>query len=155
MKVFISYSTDDIKLVHQIANYIKPHAEVFYWHNSKVPGQESWPSIFQWIDESDIVLAVITDKTVSRAMSVGQEIGHSKAKCKTIIPMVSPDVQNSDLGCLSGITYQPILRDNPGPALKVIEKLIMGKKQRLEIQQSVLIFGGVLFLIWLASTNKA
>ena len=30
-------------------------------------------------------MAVITDSTVSRAMSVGQEIGHAKAKDKTII----------------------------------------------------------------------
>lgn len=154
MKVFISYSTDDISLVHEIVNYIKPHADVFFWDKSKVPGQEAWPSIFKWIDQSDIVLAVITDRTVSRAMSVGQEVGRAKTFNKTIIPIVSPDVAPSELGFLSGITYQPIERDNPGKALQAIKQVILSKKQEIESQQAILLVCGILGLVWLVSSNK-
>ncbi len=151
MKVFISYSTDDITLVRQIADYIRPHADVFYWHKSKVPGQEAWPTIFKWINQADLVLTVITDKTISRAMSVGQEIGRAKAKMKTIIPIVAPDVPITELGFLSGITYQRIDRNNPEPALRAIENLVLEKKQNIEIFQTLLLVGGVFALIFMAS----
>jgi hypothetical protein len=151
MKFFISYSTDDLSLVHLIAKYLKSHVEVHYWDKSKVPGQEAWPTIFNWIDQSDLVLAVISDKTVSRAMSVGQEIGHAKAKAKTIIPLVAPGVSSSELGCLSEITYQPIDPNNPGPALKNIERYLLERKHEIEKQQILLLIGGILGFLWLAS----
>jgi hypothetical protein len=82
MKIFISYSTDDIRLVHKIATSLCSYSEVYYWAKDYIPGEEVWPTIFSWIDNSDLVIAVITDKTVSRAMSVGQEIGRAKTKNK-------------------------------------------------------------------------
>ena len=151
MKVFISYSINDMSLVHTIANHIKHHADVFYWDKSKIPGKEAWPTIFNWIEQSELILAVITDSTVSRAMSVGQEIGHAKAKDKTIIPIVGPNVPNAELGFLSGITYQSIQHDNPGPALSVIEQVILDKKQKIDFTNAVVVIGGILALIWLAS----
>lgn len=153
MKVFISYSTSDLNLVKQLVEYISQHAEVFYWDKTKVPGQETWPSIFEWIDKCDLVLAVITDTTVSRAMAVGQEIGRAKAMVKTIVPVVAPEVPSSELGFLSGINYQRIQRENPGPALQAIEKVVLNIKQQKEAQQTLLLIGGVIALIWLAS-NK-
>lgn len=154
MKIFISYSTADLELVHNIASYIKPHAEVYYWHKSKIPGQEDWPTIFNWIENSNLVLAVITDKTVSRAMSVGQEIGHAKAKGKTIIPLVGPNVDSKELGFLSRIIYQPIQPNNPGPALQAIEKVILVKKQQIEKQQAIFLIGGIFALILLLSSES-
>lgn len=97
MKVFISYSTEDLSLVRQIADEIRAHAEVFYWDETRTPGEHAWNQIFAWIDQSDAVVAVITDKTVSRGISVGQEIGHAKAKQKTILPIVASDVPVTEL----------------------------------------------------------
>lgn len=154
MKTFISYSTPDSAIVRDIANYIKPHADVYYWEESKIPGQEAWPSIFKWIEQADIVLAVITDKTVSRAMSVGQEIGHAKAKNKTIIPLVGPDVDTRELGFLTGTTYQPISQNNPGPALKSVERIVLAKKQELETKNTIFIIGGIVALMILLSSSK-
>jgi TIR domain len=153
MKVFISYSTDDVQMVNQIAYQLRPHTEVFYWNTSKVPGQEAWPSIFQWIDQCDLVLAVITDSTVSRAMSVGQEIGRAKAMKKIIVPLVAPEVPNSELGCLSGVTYERLDHHNPGPALENIKKVVLAYKQQLEAQQAMFVIGGVVALILLASSK--
>lgn len=154
MKVFISYSTDDISIVHTIAQHVRPHAEVFYWDKSKVPGQKSWPTIFTWVNQADLVLALITGKTVSRAMSVGQEIGHAKAKGKTIIPIVSPEVPNSELGFLSGITYQRIQQNNPGPALESVKRVILAKKQQIESNQAFLIIGGILALLFITTSGE-
>lgn len=153
MKIFISYSTDDAELVRNISNYVRPHAEVYYWAESKMPGQDAWQSIFNWIDQSDLVLAVITDKTVSRAMSVGQEIGRAKAKDKTIVPLVGPNVDNSQLGCLQGVTYQRIDPDNPKPALQSIERVALAKKQQLEAKQTLFIIGGIFLLLFAMSSE--
>ncbi len=153
MKVFISYSTNDFTLVSRIADHIRPHSEVLYWDNNKVPGKEAWPLIFSWIDKSDLVLVVITDNTISRAMSVGQEVGHAKAKQKMIIPIVTPNVSETDLGFLSGIIYQRIEHDNPGPALQAVERVILSKKHAIESQQAIFLIFGVLGLILLASNE--
>lgn len=146
MKVFISYSTPDLGLVYKIAEHIRPHGEVFFWDKDKNPGAESWATIFSWIDQSDLVLAVITEKTLTRAMPVGQEIGRAKAKDKLIVPLIGPEVQPAELGFLNGITYQQIHTDNPGPALKNIERVILARKEKLEQGQALFIVGGVIAL---------
>ncbi|MCA9470115.1 MAG: toll/interleukin-1 receptor domain-containing protein [Nitrospira sp.] len=153
MKVFISYSTGDLALVQQLGEYVGRQAEVFYWDKANVPGQEVWPSIFEWIDQCDLVLAVITDTTVSRAMAVGQEIGRAKAKFKPIVPVVAPDVPSSALGFLSGVTYQQIQPENPGPAIQAIERAVLSFRQKKEAQQTLLLIGGVIALIWLTSNT--
>lgn len=151
MKIFISYSTADTELVSHVADFAKAHAEVFYWEESKIPGQEDWPTIFNWIDQSDLVLAVITDETVRRAMAVGQEIGRAITKGKTIIPLVGPYVDSKELGFLGRVTYQRIQPENPGPALQTVEKVILAKKQSLETWRAISVIGGILALILLSS----
>lgn len=155
MNVFISYSAEDLELVKWIGNQIKPHAAVYYWDNSKQPGSEAWPMIYSWIDQSDLVLAVITDSAVSRAMSVGQEIGRAKAKLKTVIPVVTSNVPSTELGCLSGTTYQKIDPENPGVALNAIKRVILAKKQTLENQKNMLfLVGGVVLTLLLLSSSE-
>lgn len=151
MKVFISYSVEDTQLVRQIADQLRSVTErVYWWERSKEPGSEAWPSIFGWIDQSDLVLAVITDKTVRRAMAVGNEIGHAKAKRKPIIPLIAPEVNEADLGCLKGVTYERIDRDNPGPAMESVKRVITRMKQdAVERQKQLAVFLGILGLIWL------
>lgn len=147
MNIFISYSVNDIKPVRMIANYISCHGQVFYWDKSREPGKEVWPLIFQWIDQSDIVIAVITDNTVRRAMAVGQELGHAKAKQKLIIPLVTSNVKASDLGFLSGIIYEKINPHNLGPALMAAEKAILQRRQQIQKETTIFVVGGILALL--------
>lgn len=155
MNVFISYSTDDLDLVRQISREIGPYATVRYWDKSKEPGTEVWDSIFSWIDQSDVVLAVITDKTVSRAMSVGQEIGRAKAKGRKIVPFVSEGIASSELGCLNGVTYEPISRSNPAPAFERIKAIFMPKtEQATDDFNNALIILGIVVLVWLIFFRK-
>jgi len=133
MNVFISYSVADTALVSKVAEQIKSKASVNYWDLSKAPGKETWPTIFSWIDMADLVLVLITDKTMCRAFSVGQEVGHAKKGGKQIIPLVTKDVASADLGCLAGITYIPLDTTNPSAALRAVQ----GELEKLEMETLV------------------
>src|SRR3972149_10931372 len=102
MKIFISYSTPDIKVVELFANILSQYGDVKYWAENKILGEDSWKTIFSWIDSSDVVIALVTGNTLTRAMAVGQEIGYAKNK-KKIIPVVESSIPTTELGCLSGI----------------------------------------------------
>ena len=155
MKIFISYSNDDLKLVKTYANFIKPHAEVKYWDKDKKPGDEVWPMIFQWIDESDIVLAIITDNTVSRAMSVGHEIGRAVTKGKRVIPFVAKGIPVSELGCLCSINYQEIDPENPQAAMNfLLEELAPLKEKKAINWDIILAIGGILLLLHAMSSDS-
>lgn len=151
MRVFISYSTADRSLVSMIADSLSQHAEVCYWDQDKEIGQGNWPQIYNWIDTSDMVLAVITGNTVSRAMSVGNEIGRAKAKGKMIIPLVGDEVSSSDLGCLKDVTYQRIEKKNVTSALDAIVNVIGKLKQKTEMQLLIISILAIVAIFWLAS----
>jgi len=147
MRLFISYSTGDLEIVKQIAEALHPYAQVYYWDRDKVPGDDAWHTIFSWIDSADLVICVITDKTISRAMAVGNEIGRAQAKGKKIIPVKSKDVESSELGSLYGITFTPLeQREFKETLCKIVEShinidqskaekawIIRFRKERLEI----------------------
>jgi len=153
MRVFISYSTPDLNLVHQIAKSAGANADVKFWAKDKEPGQDAWPTIFSWIDASDLVLVLITGHTVARAMAVGNEVGRAKAKGKLVIPLVSPGIPQAELGCLNGVTYEHIDPFNPMPALKRINALIASMAQKLATQQGWLWLGGTVALLLLFASN--
>ena len=50
MKIFISYSTPDIKVVELFATVLSQFGEVKYWAENKELGEEAWKTIFSWID---------------------------------------------------------------------------------------------------------
>lgn len=157
MKVFISYSTDDRDLVNQIAKEIEPHAEVHYWDKSKEPGVDAWKSIFGWIDQSDTLLAIITDKTVARGMSVGQEIGHAKTKGKRIIPLVAEGVPSSALGCISGLTRETLSPTNLVPTIERLKRLFAPPKKAEEPSgglADLILLGVIVGLVWLVCFRK-
>lgn len=111
MKVFISYSVKDLRLVEFVSRQIEPHAEAVYWSRDRIPGQDAWATIFRWIDDSDCIIAVLTGNVLERGESVHNEIGYAKGKGKLVIPLVGASVPRDRLGCLHGITYLPLDRE--------------------------------------------
>ena len=104
----------------------------------KNDGADAWPTIFGWIDQADLVLVLLTDKTVHRALSVGQEIGHATKAGKTIIPMVGENVPVTELGCLAGVTYIPMKLSELSEATAALEKRIdqmSEERKRLETER--------------------
>lgn len=151
MKIFISYSAEDFALVRKLADAIISIAEVYYWDKDKVLGKDSWITIFSWIDAADLVVAVITDSTVSRAMAVGQEVGHAKAKGKVIIPLVAEGVHKSELGCLEGVTYEVFSKDNFDRAIQKTKQTIMSIKQKEDQQTALILIGFFIAILFLSS----
>jgi hypothetical protein len=148
MRIFISYSSPDINIVSILADQLKMYGDIYYWDKDNTPGESAWEQIFSWIDNSDIVLVLITDATIARAMSVGQEIGKAKAGKKLIIPIVTSSVSKNDLGFLSDITYQEIDINNPAPAIyQIIELINCNNKE--EFQKLSLVLVAIGFFIWL------
>jgi len=165
MRLFISYSTGDLEIVNQIVEYLRPNAEVLYWDKDKEPGKEVWPTIFGWIDSVDTVIAIITDKTVGRAMAVGNEIGHARAKGKKIVPLVADNVPSTELGCLNGITYVPFSRENLQTAMHDVARSVLGEELKLprkkavvqkkpEPDRTLLVILGILGLLAIFSGNQ-
>ncbi len=150
MKVFISYSGSDLDLVRKVADTIRPHATPLYWDQDKEPGTAAWHSIFQWIDASDCVIALITDAVVKRTEAVHHEIGYAKGKGKTILPMVGTEVDRSRLGCLNGVTYVLFDPNNMADGLSSIRQrvasLAASKKLANELLGIALLVGAVIAL---------
>jgi len=155
MKVFISYSVADVDLLRHVADAIRAGGdEPLCWDTSRTPGQEVWASIFQWIDASELVVVIITDQTVKRAMAVGQEVGRARTKGKPIVPLVAAGVAPGDLGCLNGVIYQQISRENPGLALRAVQRVIHGMKlKKAEEQKQLLMLGGFVGLLFFLGQN--
>lgn len=148
MQVFISYSAADTKTVDEIAGSISSFTQVKYWKKSKAPGKDAWETIHSWIDSSNVVLAIITDSTVSRAMAVGQEIGRAISKGKKVIPLVGPGIKSEDLGCLSGISYERIDPNNPVLSMNKIIESLKNEKASEDLIKSLLVISGILYVLW-------
>jgi hypothetical protein len=153
MRIFISYSNPDLTIVRTLGDQLNIFGDVFYWNQSNVPGMVAWEQIYNWIDNSDIVLVLITGNTVTRAMSVGQEVGRAKAMGKYIIPIVSAGVSPLELGFLSGVTYQPIDVLNPLPAISRIIEVVSGYYENIQ-QNKRIALGLVCIAVLLLLTGK-
>lgn len=149
MNIFISYSVSDTHAVTHIANGLKGLGTVNYWAESKEPGKEAWPLIFSWIDSADIVFVLVSGKTLRRAMSVGQEVGHAKSRNKLVVPLVEEGVPSSELGALGGVTYIKFNPHDLTNALATAQTVVA--KRKAEIAEgntkALLAVGGIFALI--------
>lgn len=151
MRVFISYSTRDLDVVQKVKEAIESLCEVRYWDKDKSLGAEAWPTIFKWIDFSDLVVVIITGSTVSRAMAVGQEIGRAKAREKLIIPFIDNQVPKTELGYLEGVTYEPFSPENLDSAILKVRNSIEAHKQKINRQTALFVMGLIIGLVFLGS----
>lgn len=151
MKIFISYGNDNLEFVDSFAKNLQAFGEIRYWDKSKELGKDSWNTIFSWIDNSDLVIAIITDSVIQRAMAVGQEVGRAISKGKMIIPLVTNDVPTSSLGCLNGVTHQRFDLSNPDEAIAFIHNAIKNKKTEIDNNNFILLMGTAIALITVLS----
>lgn len=156
MKIFVSYSATDNDFVRKIVNGIRSDAVgVHWWDESKQLGQNCWEQIFGWIDEADLVLAIITGKVLERGLAVGNEIGYAKAKGKEIIPLITDEDDRFDLGCLIGTADQYIDENDPQSGIDAIKSHIEknGASNDEVDWGQVLTVLGLIGVIW-AATKK-
>lgn len=123
--IFISYGDSDLKTVRMMHKSLKSIVRVDFWDKSKRPGKANWKQIFNWIKRSDLVLALVTEKTVSKSMSVGQEIGYAKAIGVDVVPIVQSLKLVTELGSLSGVTCIDMSKSD---FMSKIRKIVSSKK---------------------------
>jgi len=159
MKLFISYSGKDTRRVQRIAEKSREQfkAEVHWWEGSNRPGKDAWTQIFQWIDDAELVLVVISGNVLSRGLSVGNEVGFAKAKGKLIIPVIiekhgwiaklvrwlggKAGIGTDDLGCLGGLSHIRIDEKCPDAGMGKLNaelKRIADEQQSAETRQAIL-----------------
>lgn len=87
-KVFISYSTKDLTQVELLRQQLSgTPIEVFIAEHSVLPGEDLGVKITQAIAECDLFV-VLWSQNAENSKWVSQEIGHAKAKQKSILPLV-------------------------------------------------------------------
>lgn len=145
LSVFISYSVHDTAVVDMINAHLQPHARTLFWDQDKVPGQDAWTTIHSWIDSADLVVVVLTGKALSRALSVGNEVGYARKCGKHIIPLVAPEVPNGELGCLAGITYIRLENDDPQKAIRQLHDALAKFAKKQETGRALALLGLVAF----------
>lgn len=153
MRVFISYSGKDLDLVEYLADALDEIVDVDYWDTARNLGDPDWDQIYEWIEESDLVLVLITDRTVQRAMAVGNEVGHARAHGKTIIPLVAEGVRSNDLGCLRGVTFQTFREDDFEEAVDLIVDAV-DERRRDQNAKNWLTAGAIVGLGYLLSKKN-
>lgn len=155
MKVFISYSNGDLEFAKKVAAMIKPHAEPIYWDKDRLPGDGDWDSIFSWINDCAMVLALVSESVVKRGLAVGQEIGYARKAGKVVIPFVSKNVSRDDLGYLKGLTAIHYDESDSGTAIKELETTIQKQGEKIKNGEAIgiLAIAAVVLLI-LTSKSK-
>lgn len=154
MKVFISYSNGDLEFARSVASMIKPYALTTYWDQDRLPGDGDWSSIFSWINDSSIVLALVSESVIKRGLSVGQEIGYAKKAGKVIIPFVSKKVSRDDLGAIKDLTAIHYDELNPATAIKELEAAIQKQSSKIQNNEAVSILAvGAIVLLLLGSKS--
>jgi hypothetical protein len=148
MRIFISYSSPDTNIVSVLADNLKMYGDVYFWDKDKTPDELAWEQIFSWIDNSDIVLVLVTDATIARSIQVGREVERAKTAHKIIIPIVSNSISEDGLGFLSGISYKEIDIKNPAPAINRIIELLNCKNKE-EYHKLSLILAAIGYFLWL------
>lgn len=147
MKVFISHSTQDQRLVislSKLLQYLEIQVFVAEWCLS--PGARLDTKIKKQIKDADFVVVLLTRNGI-RSTWVQQEIGITIDAGKPIIPIVERGTKPNDLAALQGreyIEYDPL---HPGQALtKVIRYLNSQRLQKKDQEKWRLIAAGIIGL---------
>ena len=145
--VFISHSTKDINVVHELANWIKSfNINVCVAELDFQAGQPLPDKIAKMIDGSDCVLVILTLGGM-RSEWVNQEIGYAKKAGKTIIPIVEEGVETK--GFITNLEYIHFRKNNINEtvikAANYLQHLALHKAER-EKQNA---FWGGLFILGL------
>jgi hypothetical protein len=149
MKVFISHSTKDIKIVDRFVDKLKSIGIEPYVAESDIqPGTILWEKLESNIKNSNCVLAIIT-KDGSRSKSVHQEIAAANALKIRVVPIVEKGVDLK--GVLAGREYIVFDKNDPDQALINASRYLSNLKLKKENKEiiGILVFAGL--LIWLLS----
>ena len=151
MKVFISHSTKDIKIVDKFVEKLKSIGIEPYVAESDIqPGTILWEKLESNIKNSNCVLAIIT-KDGFRSKMVHQEIAAAKALKIRVVPIIEKGVGLK--GVLEGREYIVFDKNDPDQALINASKYLSNLKVKQKSKEiiGILVFSGL--LLWLLSQS--
>ena len=152
IKVFISHSTKDFKLVKFLAKFLESYGiEAYIAERDYKIGRSLSQKINQNIDTSDYFLVVYTTNGKDSSF-VNQEIGYwiNKRRDSDLIPFVEKGLNPS--GFLSGVEYIEFNPLNPNLGIANVKRYItqstkMKKKQAIYSTIAALGIVGLIFLV--------
>lgn len=126
MRVFISYSTKDLRLVRALSKILtREDITVYVAYFDIKPGAHLWKKIEENIKQSSCLIAVLT-KHGSRSEIVNQEIATANAVGIPVIPIVEKNVLLK--GLLAGREYIEFDKENPAFAYRKLGEYLKGIK---------------------------
>jgi hypothetical protein len=160
-KIFVSYSTHDLKQVELLRNQLKDTSiEIFVAEHSISPSQELAPTISKSISECDLFV-VLWSKNAQESEWVSQEIGKAHALNKKILPLVLSKGLKLP-GFINNLKYLSIYEEKKDPlvaAQNVIIESYNNKKSQLakaeaakqKDKDALVVMGTGAFLLWALS----
>lgn len=156
-KVFVSYSTHDLKNVTQLHQSLKnTGVEVFIAEHSVVPSEKLSDTISAAIASCDLFV-LLWSSNAKASEWVAQEIGKAHSLQKKIFPLVLEDGLGLP-GFIHDLKYIPVFRD-PQAAIEQAQAFVLrefeAKRTSLRIKQeqdearNFLVLGGL--VLWLFS----
>lgn len=154
-KVFISYSTHDLKNVTELQqSLVGTGVEVFVAEHSVTPSQHLSENISSAISACDLFV-LLWSANAKASEWVPQEIGKAHSLQKTILPLVLEDGLALP-GFINGLKYLPVFRD-PQAAIAQAQDFVLKKfqakqaaarqKKEQEEARNLLVLGGL--VLWL------
>lgn len=156
-KVFVSYSTRDLKNVTQLQQSLDgTGVQVFVAEHSVSPSDVLSDKISADITECDLFVLLWSSNAKSSEW-VAQEIGKAHSLQKKILPLVLEEGLELP-GFISGLKYVPVFRD-PQAAIAQAQEFVLKQfkakqqavrqKQEEESARNLLVLGGL--VLWLFS----
>jgi hypothetical protein len=151
-KVFISYSTKDMKLVDHFKNLLyQPSIETFIAEYSIVPGKKLTPEIVQALKDCNLFVLLWSGNS-KESEWVTQEIGIAVAEEKTILPVVLE--ANIELpGFIKDRKYLPIYK-TPEESVQWLKQNIFDRAQEKQKKDGLVWLALGFAFFWLINQNK-
>lgn len=86
-------------------------------------------------------------------MSVGQEVGHARARNKFIVPLVEHGIPAAELGCLHGTTYMEFDPGNMSGAVEQVRRTVESRRTEVEKSTNSILAIGALLAILISVTK--
>ena len=151
LKVFISYSTEDIEVVNFVRSMlVGAPVQVFVAEYSVAPGTSLSPAIIRSIKQCDLFI-LLWSRNARVSEWVTQEIGIAKSEGKQIIPVVlHPGLPLP--GFIADLKYLDVPK-NPQGAFTWLRDNVVAQATDKQKQESIawLAIGGA--LLWLLSRS--
>jgi hypothetical protein len=150
-KVFISYSTHDMRLVYRLKQMLNhPPVEAFVAEYNIAPGGKLSPAIIEKIKSCDLFILLWSDKAKNSEW-VPQEIGIAVSESKIIMPVVLEKSLNLP-GFIKDTKYLAAYQ-NPDSSLQWLQSNVFERAQKKQKRDGIVWFTLGAAFFWLFSQN--